>query len=62
MLGTVRTHAWHGQPQARLTPSCSRRQLCGNACALSGEPSIRPDQQAPGQLRVSMAKIAQAGD
>ncbi|CAL0326095.1 unnamed protein product [Lupinus luteus] len=48
-------------PQAQHTPSCSSRQLSGGVCALGGEPSTRPDQQAPGQLKVSTAKVAQAG-
>ncbi|CAL0327719.1 unnamed protein product [Lupinus luteus] len=48
-------------PQAQHTPSCSSRQFSGGVCALGGEPSTRPDQQAPGQLKVSTIKVAQAG-
>ncbi|CAL0310767.1 unnamed protein product [Lupinus luteus] len=58
---TVRTQVWHGQPQAQHTPSCSSRQLSGGVCALGGEPSTRPNQQAPGQFKVSTVKVAQAG-
>ncbi|CAL0308220.1 unnamed protein product [Lupinus luteus] len=41
-------------------PSRTYRQLSGGACALGGKPSTRPDQQAPGQLKVSTVKVAQA--
>ncbi|CAL0319976.1 unnamed protein product [Lupinus luteus] len=58
---TVRTQAWHGQPQAHHTPSCSSRQLSRGVCALGGESSTMPDQQAPGQLKVNTVKVAQAG-
>ncbi|CAL0299671.1 unnamed protein product [Lupinus luteus] len=36
-------------------------QLSGGVCALGGEPSTMPDQQAPVQLKVNTSKVAQAG-
>ncbi|CAL0317074.1 unnamed protein product [Lupinus luteus] len=60
-LGMVRTQAWHGHPHGQHTPSCSSRQISEGACAPSAGPSTMPDQQAPGQVRVSTVKAAQAG-
>ncbi|CAL0302154.1 unnamed protein product [Lupinus luteus] len=38
-----------------------KQVLSGDSCALGGEPSTRPDQQAPGQLRFNTVKVAQEG-